>query len=278
MADKSKCNRLVVRQMWTSDIEAYYFDIRRKNLIVRINKSAIGSTSETANTWLSNNNLIIYYILATPTITEITDTTLISQLNALEQITQYKHTYITITGDDLTPEADFTYIDNVVINNTDLVLGKDTYWNDEVPTQQDLPSNAQEGEIRIVQDTENVYIYNGTKWVSFDKGGEVDLSNYLAKDNTTPWIPTGPFNPSTKKYVDDSISGIYIPTKTSQLTNDSNFIGVNSNNLTYYYTKTQTYTKAEVDALIAGGGGGGSSDVQITVTGDTLVITTQPAD
>lgn len=212
------------------------------------------TTVADANTWFTTHNSIVYYELETPTDMEITDPTLLAQLNALKQITQYKHTYITIAGADLTPEADFTYIDNVVINNTDLVLGKDTYWNDEVPTQQDLPSNAQEGEIRIVQDTEDVYIYNGTKWVPFDK--KVDLSNYLAKDNTTPWIPTEPFNPSTKKYVDDSISDIYIPTKTSQLTNDSNFITKNVNDLTNYYLKTNTYTKAEVDALIEGGGGG----------------------
>lgn len=227
-------------------------------------------TAEEVGNWLSNHNIVVYYILKNPTDTEIEDPTLLAQLNTLEQITQYKHTYITITGADLTPEADFTYIDNVVINNTDLVLGKDTYWNDEVPTQQDLPLNAQEGEIRIVQDTEAVYIYNGTKWIPFDKSSEVDLSNYLAKDNTTAWIPTGPFNPSTKKYVDDSISGIHVPTKTSQLTNDSNFINKNANDLTNYYPKSNTYTRAEVDALIYSGGTG----VQVVVVGDTLVITT----
>ena len=213
------------------------------------------TTADGFKQWLSTHNTEVYYVLETPIDIEITDPTLLAQLNALEQITQYKHTYITITGDDLTPEADFTYINNVVINNTDSVLGKDTYWNDEVPTQQDLPSKAQEGEIRIVQDTEDVYIYNGTKWVPFDKNSEVDLSNYLTKDNTTPWVPTGPFNPSTKKYVDDSVGGIHVPTKTSQLQNDSNFVIKTTNELTNYYTKNNTYTKNEVDALVAGGSG-----------------------
>ena len=221
---------------------------------IRINKS-IANTLTSFKTWLSTHNVEVYYDLETPIDIEITDPTLLAQLNALEQITQYKHTYITITGNDLTPEADFTYINNVVINNTDSVLGKDTYWNDEVPTQQDLPSNAQEGEIRIVQDTEDIYIYNGTKWVPFDKNSEVDLSNYLTKDNTTPWVPTGPFNPSTKKYVDDSVGGIHVPTKTSQLQNDSGFVIKTTNELTNYYTKNNTYTKNEVDALVAGGSG-----------------------
>lgn len=42
-----------------------------------------------------------------------------------------------------------------------------------------------------------------------------------------------------------------IPTKTSDLTNDSGFITNTVNNLLNYYTKSQTYTQAEVDALIA---------------------------
>ena len=235
------------------DSESAYV-LNRTQPAIRINKS-IANTLATFKTWLSTHNVEVYYDLETPIDIEITDPTLLAQLNALEQITQYKHTYITITGDNLTPEADFTYINNVVINNTDSVLGKDTYWNDEVPTQQDLPSKAQEGEIRIVQDTEDVYIYNGTKWVPFDKNSEVDLSNYLTKDNTTPWVPTGPFNPSTKKYVDDSVGGIHVPTKTSQLQNDSGFVIKTTNELTNYYTKNNTYTKNEVDALVAGGSG-----------------------
>ena len=232
-------------------------------------------TVENYKNFLVSHNLVVYYPLATPTDTEITDPTLLTQLDNLQQITQYKHTYINLipAADNEMPDAQFTYISNAVINASDRILGKDTYWNNEVATQADLPSDAEEGEIRIVQDTQNVYIYDGYQWVPFDKGGEVDLSNYLAKDNTTAWIPTGAFNPATKKYVDDSVGGVFVPTKTSQLTNDSNFIGKNSNDLTYYYTKSQTYTKSEVDALIGGGGGGGN--VSITVSGDTLVITTE---
>ena len=41
-----------------------------------------------------------------------------------------------------------------------------------------------------------------------------------------------------------------VPTKLSQLTNDSNFITNTVNNLTNYYTKTNTYTKTEVNNLI----------------------------
>ena len=40
--------------------------------------------------WLSTHNTIVYYVLSTPTTTEITDTTLISQLNALKEATSYQ--------------------------------------------------------------------------------------------------------------------------------------------------------------------------------------------
>ena len=47
------------------------------------------------------------------------------------------------------------------------------------------------------------------------------------------------------------LSEITIPTKTSDLTNDSGFIDKSVNDLTNYYKKTETYTKTEVDNKIS---------------------------
>ena len=44
---------------------------------------------------------------------------------------------------------------------------------------------------------------------------------------------------------------ITIPTKTSQLQNDSGFIDKSVNDLTNYYKKTETYTKTEVDNKVS---------------------------
>lgn len=41
------------------------------------------------------------------------------------------------------------------------------------------------------------------------------------------------------------------PTKLSELTNDVNFITNSVNNLTNYYTKTNTYSKTEVNDLVS---------------------------
>ena len=49
-------------------------------------------------TWLQDNNVVLYYALATPTDTKITDTTLIAQLNAMNGASAYKGgTYVTST-------------------------------------------------------------------------------------------------------------------------------------------------------------------------------------
>lgn len=135
-----------------------------------------------------------------------------------------------------------------------------------------LTTPANKGDIAKLSTDKTFYMYDGIEWSAFDKTGEIDLSNYLAKNNTIAYKPATDYNPSTKKYVDDSIANIAVPTKISQLTNDSGFVLKSVNDLTNYYNKSNTYNKAEVDALVSSGGGG--SKVSITVNGDTLVITT----
>lgn len=129
-----------------------------------------------------------------------------------------------------------------------------------LPHANTLPESGKPGDMISIGSDRTWYVWEDNSWVIIDKGGSVDLSNYLAKDNTTGYAPTGNYNPATKKYVDDSVAAIHIPTKTSQLTNDSNYVTKTSNDLTYYYTKSNTYTKAEVNALIAGGGSGSTTN------------------
>lgn len=45
-----------------------------------------------------------------------------------------------------------------------------------------------------------------------------------------------------------------LPTKVSDLTNDSGFVTNSVDNLTNYYKKTETYSKAEIDGLVTSGG------------------------
>lgn len=59
-------------------------------------------------TWLSSNNITLYYALATATNTEITDTNLISQLETIYNAPLYEQTNITQTNNDLPMVLDIT--------------------------------------------------------------------------------------------------------------------------------------------------------------------------
>lgn len=73
-----------------------------------------------------------------------------------------------------------------------------TMENDEVYVGTTEPT---EGEKIWVNPSNGLTKYkNGESWE--DLVPEVDLSNYLAKDNSTEYIPSGEYNPSTKGYVD----------------------------------------------------------------------------
>lgn len=76
------------------------------------------TTVENWETWLSTHNTIVYYPLATPTYTEITDSTLISQLNALAR-SYTSQTNISQVNNDLPFELDVsvTFVVPMEINN-----------------------------------------------------------------------------------------------------------------------------------------------------------------
>ena len=68
------------------------------------------------------------------------------------------------------------------------------------------------------------YIYINNAWEKIGSTA-IDTSNYLAKDNTSAYTPTGDYNPATKKYVDD-LFGQYtaqIMARLETLTNPSNY-------------------------------------------------------
>ena len=108
-------------------------------------------------------------------------------------------------------------------------------------TQQDLSDYA------LKTDIPSLDGYATTQYVdnaiaNIPSGGTVDLSDYYTKEETNALIPSTD-GLATTEYVDNAVSNIP-PT-----------------DLSNYYTKNETYSKTEVDTLVAnsGGSGGGSS-------------------
>lgn len=123
---------------------------------------------------------------------------------------------------------------------------------------QDLSAYALKTEIPTVPSLDG---YATTQYVdnaiaNIPSGGTVDLSNYYTKEETNALIPSLE-GYATKTYVDNAVSNI----PTTDLTN--------------YYTKNETYSKTEVDTLVAnsGGSGGGGSSSGITYAYDTEIAT-----
>ncbi len=74
----------------------------------------IASTVANFKTWLSTHNTIVYYVLNTPTTTEITNTNLINELESIKLINGTNN--ITITSENLTPLTGLHY--NYITENT----------------------------------------------------------------------------------------------------------------------------------------------------------------
>ena len=72
------------------------------------------------------------------------------------------------------------------------------------------------------------------------EGDVINFTNYLVT------YTFGSDNVVYLKYFDYRV----LPTKTSDLTNDSGFVSTSANNLVNYYLKSETYTKTEVDNKI----------------------------
>ena len=102
---------------WKQTIVGMWFDT---NLIIKTQGSLDNTESvDDFKTWLSTHNTTIYYVLDTPTDTEITDTTLLGQLNRLMTLPLYKNmTHITLTPNDLQPTMKIEYYRDTSLNNT----------------------------------------------------------------------------------------------------------------------------------------------------------------
>lgn len=96
------CNMLPQKNNWNNDTEGISYNAQNRDIWFRISKSTIGTTQTETNSFLATNNMIIYYVLATPTEEEITNSTLIEQLEAISKAKSVKDkTYITQTNDEL---------------------------------------------------------------------------------------------------------------------------------------------------------------------------------
>lgn len=157
-----------------------------------INFSNYGTTTlEQFKTWLSNNNVNVYFVPSdTPTSTEITDTSLVNQLNALYNATIYPITNINTDTSNLLPYIDLHY--NFVTpspspsrpSNVNVVKGNNTITisNSDNTESQVFPINLGDMELcKIGTYQDYIYESNGN-WF---KKGNIDK---IVLDGSENWV------------------------------------------------------------------------------------------
>ena len=85
--------------------------LNTSGFMINLTKDSDLSSVSAFKTFVDSNDVIIYYILATPIITKITDETLISQLDEIYEHLQLAKgaNNITVTAEDLAPYIELTY-------------------------------------------------------------------------------------------------------------------------------------------------------------------------
>lgn len=181
--DIGYCNRFKVKDVETSvydDTELVQLSPSNSNkyIGIQINKDRLlSNTVEDFKIWLSSNNVILYYLLLTPTTIQITNSTLIEQLDNLKNATLYDEiNNITINGADLTPYIKFNYVSGYETINEDYLKDTNVKMGEKfgvinsvavLDTDNDLQYIAQdtqsikENEMTRITITDNLIALNG---------------------------------------------------------------------------------------------------------------------
>ena len=103
--------------VWSTDIQGAY--IQSRYTVLRANNATVGTTLDSFKTWLTSHPTTVYYALATPTTTEITDETLLLQLNFLASLYEGENN-ISLMGAGAQGEME-VFIRDVMSVETDVV-------------------------------------------------------------------------------------------------------------------------------------------------------------
>ena len=134
--------------------------------------SSIATTYNELKSWFETANNTIYYPLATPTDTEITDSTLLSQLNALGSATTYLGvTNIITSSDNLAP---ILYVETLAVD--DPVL---TVTNSGNTTAKPVMTLCGTGTVNLYLNGEQIFVIN----LNNDNYITIDVANMEAYYN-----------------------------------------------------------------------------------------------
>lgn len=113
-------NTAVTKEVWSFGGSA---GTNRLRFMLKKTRLASATTSA-VQTWFASNPTDIYYALATPTDTQITNSALIAQLEALNEATTYDGTtVITVSSENLAGSLEVTVSSNIAKTYTEVEIG-----------------------------------------------------------------------------------------------------------------------------------------------------------
>lgn len=112
-----------IQRRYTLDIQNSISQYTQQNML-NITTSSTTYTLNDYLSFLSSNPATVYYVLATPTDTQITNATLIAQLEALNAATTYDGTtVITVSSENLAGSLEVTVSTNIAKTYTEVEIG-----------------------------------------------------------------------------------------------------------------------------------------------------------
>lgn len=185
--------------IWATDTEAIATSSTgERQLRLRIDRTIADGTTDIKN-WLSLHNTIFYYVLATPTVAEITNEALLTQLNALSNAYAYDGTTNIISSGFLPSilSVSATAIPNTTITNIGNIYAKPlltiygsgdiSLYLNEIQVLQIALGDS--GEITI--DVSNMEAYNKDTKILMNRLVTGDYSNFLINSGTNKLLITG---------------------------------------------------------------------------------------
>lgn len=179
------CNKFIVSTSYSNSTEQIRYRTQDGNYYINILGSRLSDTTvDDFKTWLSTNNVTVYYILPTAVNTQITDDTLLTQLEATNIDLYENNNKFIITSSALLPTLNITY----AITNRDFyskeeandllnIMGKDLY-DKSLKRFYVLPTNTQ-------SEIQNIMNIKGAKVIEFETGNYNFSNSFRLNADTT---------------------------------------------------------------------------------------------
>ena len=229
-----------------SDFEYYYLSKSLDNFLEFAVTSAYNKLIKTFSLRKNNNEIEINFREIDLTIPKNTSDIFNDDYTVKDK--QYNHTDNNYTDDEkdklslIENNAQVNKIEKIEVNGNNIVIDKNKKINLEIPTKLSELLNDND----TVEDSNYIHTDNNFANEDVNKLNQIENGAQINK------IEKISINGVEQEITSNKEIDITIPTKVSELNNDSEYIDNNVNDLKNYYHKTETFSKNEINEHLKG--------------------------